>query len=171
MFKKHTYPGVGWLKWVPLVFISDQLSKWWVLTHLAPYESVSVMPGIQFILAQNRGVAFSLFDKHDGSTSGFLLLFILALTLMLLVWLVRTPPAEKWGGIALVAILGGALGNGCDRIWHGYVVDFIDLSIGRWHWYTFNIADSFITVGAVIMIVTILFFPAVPKEDSVCQKR
>ena len=54
-------------------------------------------------------------------------------------------------------ILGGALGNLCDRFWHGYVVDFIDFYIRQWHWYTFNLADSFITIGAIIMFITLFF--------------
>lgn len=166
---KQSYPGLTWLKWVPLVVLCDQLSKWWILTHLTIHDRISVLPGVKLILAQNRGVAFSLFDKHDGSTSALLLLFILGVVLTIMVWLSRTPPTHKWSGIALVGILGGAIGNLCDRAWHGYVVDFIDFSIGSWHWYTFNIADSFITMGAMIMIGAILFDAESPKE-SVCQK-
>jgi signal peptidase II len=161
--------GLSWFKWVPLVFLSDQLSKWWVLTHLTPYDSLSVMPGVKFLLAQNRGVAFSLFDKQDGTTSTLLIVFIAAVALTIMVWLARSPKTDRWSGWALVAILGGALGNLCDRIWHGYVVDFIDLSVGPWHWYTFNIADSFITVGAIVLMIILLFSPENAK-GAVCPK-
>lgn len=166
---KENRVGLSWFKWVPLIFFIDQLSKWWVLTHLNPRESLSIIPGIKLILAQNRGMAFSFFDKQDGSTSILLLLVIFIVAISVAVWLARTPPSQKWTGIALVGILGGALGNLFDRAWHGYVVDFIDLSIGHWHWYTFNLADSFITVGAIVMMCDILFSPAVSKE-SVCRK-
>ena len=108
-------------------------------------------------------------NQKAFSVVEYAVLFIIVIALTIMTWLAKTPPKDKWSGIALVGILGGALGNLCDRMWHGYVVDFIDLSVGPWHWYTFNIADSFITVGAIVMMLTIMLSPSETKE-SVCQK-
>lgn len=164
MFNKGKVVGLAWFIGVPFVVLCDQLSKMWALAHLSSHTPLNVMPGVQCILAENRGMAFSLLDKQDGTTSTLLLGIIGALIVMLLVWLARTPLSQKISGIALVSILGGAIGNLCDRIWHGYVVDFIDFSIGSWHWYTFNIADSFITIGALMMIIEILVTPHRPSN-------
>lgn len=163
---KGKWVGLSWFVWVPLVLAVDQLSKWWMLTNLTPAQTMQVFPGLQFILAENRGMAFSLLDKQDGSTSWFLLAMILTVSTVMAIWLAKTSRQEKLTGWALVSILGGALGNLWDRVSQGYVVDFIDVSYGQWHWYTFNIADAFITVGAIVMIAACIFDS---EQESSCQ--
>lgn len=151
------FPGLAWFIWVPLVFLLDQASKIGIINTLSFGESIKVLPGIQFTLAHNYGIAFSLFNKGGSLTQLALMATIIVICAIMGVWLAKTPRSDKWSGIALVFIFGGALGNLCDRIWHGYVVDFIDFYVGTWHWYTFNLADVFVTLGAICMLKTILF--------------
>jgi len=157
---KSRYPGLKWFIWIPLILISDQLSKWMIFKHLSFSEIVSVIPGFNLTFAQNHGIAFSLMNNKIGLTHIALVLFIVLITVLIAFWLAKTPTSDKVTGISFVFILGGALGNLCDRFSHGYVIDFIDLYIGSTHWYTFNLADSFITIGAVMMILSILFSSA-----------
>ncbi len=149
--------GLKWFLTLPFLFLLDQLSKWWVLNNVAMGEFVQLIPGFNLTLAHNRGVAFSLFaDKpHWGQVA--LIIFIILICAYLATWLAKTPMRDKWTGISLSLILGGALGNLCDRVWHGYVIDFVDFYVRSWHWYTFNLADAFITIGAIMMAKTILF--------------
>lgn len=155
-------PGLKWFLGVIPLFLLDQLSKWLVLENITWTKPITVMPGLQLIRAYNYGVAFSLLNQQIPWMQLGLLCFIVGICLFVAVWLVKTPLTDKWSGVALTMVLGGALGNLCDRLWHGYVVDFIDFYMGTWHWYTFNLADAFITLGAVMLIKTILF----PHEPS-----
>ena len=150
-------PGLKWLWWVPLLFALDVGSKWLILQRLSLGETMYALPNIQFTLAYNHGIAFSLFNQHEMMGRIILICFIMLISLGIAVWLVKTPMSEKWSGFSLSLILGGALGNLFDRIYYGYVIDFIDFHIHSWHWYTFNLADSFITIGAIMSIKTILF--------------
>ena len=157
MLKNKRFPGLLWLLGVPWIFLLDQVTKWLILGNLSFGERVAVIPGLQFTLNFNRGIAFSLFDKQANVGQIALLVFIIFITIMVGAWLIKTPLEEKASGISLMFILGGALGNLFDRIWHGHVIDFIDLYYGNIHFYTFNLADSFITLGALIMIKALLF--------------
>jgi len=151
--------GVSKLKWVGLsgvVVLLDQWTKWLALEHLEYARSVPVVPGLDWTLLYNRGMAFSLFS--DGGWQIWMLTILTAIVgVAIAIWLFRTPRDHHWQGCALALILGGAIGNLIDRLRFGHVVDFIDVHYGQWHWPAFNIADSGITVGAVILAF-ILFF-------------
>ncbi len=100
-------------------------------------------------------MAFSLFS--DGGWQVWMLTILTAVvSLIITVWLFRTPRDHRWQAASLALVLGGALGNLIDRLRYGHVVDFIDVYYGQYHWPAFNIADSAITVGAV-MLAIILF--------------
>ncbi|MGD9592075.1 MAG: signal peptidase II [Candidatus Berkiella sp.] len=149
--------GLKWFWAIPLLFALDQLSKYWVLTHVTMGEIFQLCPSLNIILAHNSGVAFSLFASKPAWGQMVLLALIILICTFVAIWLAKTPTKEKYNGIALSLILGGALGNLSDRIWHGYVIDFIDFYINTWHWYTFNLADTFITMGALMMAKTVIF--------------
>jgi signal peptidase II len=151
-----TMPGIKWFGWVPLLFLLDQGSKWLILKYFSYAEFYPVMPGLNLTLAYNRGIAFSLLTTHQALGQIALIGFIMAVIVAIAIWLARTDAKDTWNGISLTLILGGALGNLCDRLWHGYVIDFIDFYVNSWHWYTFNLADTFITIGALMSIKTIL---------------
>lgn len=152
---------LSWFNWVLLIailFAIDQLSKLWIVNNLSFLEVLPIMPSLQFTLAANKGIAFSLFSNSQPLAQVGLIVFILVICVVLAYMLIKTPKEDGWSRCALALMLGGALGNLSDRLIYGHVIDFVDFYIGNWHWYTFNMADVFITVGALMMAKT-LFTP------------
>ncbi len=147
------------LKWLwlsALVIVSDQFSKRLIIGSMQLRESIEILPFFNLTLLHNTGAAFSFLANAGGWQRWFFTLIALAVSAVIVVWLKRLPAAEKWQAAALALILGGALGNVIDRMRFGYVVDFLDVYYQQWHWPTFNIADSAITVGVAILVVVIL---------------
>ncbi|NLB99628.1 signal peptidase II [Halopseudomonas formosensis] len=147
--------GLVWLLLSVAVIALDLLSKWVAESSLDLYQQVPVIDGLfSFTLAYNTGAAFSFLSDAGGWQRWFFIAIAVGVSGLLLVWLARLPRSKWLESVALALILGGALGNLYDRIVHGHVVDFI---LVHWHqsWYfpAFNIADSAITVGAVMLIV------------------
>lgn len=142
---------------VPIIVLLDQYSKIWVLETLQLGQTIKLIPGLNLTLAHNYGVAFGMFNDNVMASKVILLGVAVAITLLISVWFYKTPTTQKLEQVSLVFILGGALGNIIDRVSHGYVIDFIDVYVNGWHWWTFNIADSFITIGALLLLKTILF--------------
>ncbi len=142
-----------WL-WVSVVVIGlDQLTKLWASSALDYAVPVAVIPYFNLTLLHNTGAAFSFLSEAGGWQRWFFALMALAVSTVILLWLKRLPSTKVWLAVALALVLGGALGNVWDRIYLGYVVDFIDLYYQGWHWPAFNIADSAISVGAVMLII------------------
>ena len=139
-----------------LAIIIDQASKFWILDVFGKSSlAITVTPFFNIVQTWNRGISFGLFND-DGNFNAFLL-SLLALTIVayLLRWLWGTE--TRWMGLALGLIIGGALGNVIDRAVHRAVLDFLDVHVGGYHWPAFNGADSFIAVGAVLLIFDYLF--------------
>jgi signal peptidase II len=135
------------------VLALDQWSKWLVELHLPLFSSVGVIPGLLSLThVTNTGVAFGLFAAHGDATQTWTLAAVglLALTVVL-AYFWRTPPQERLLLVALALVAGGAVGNLVDRVAAGAVTDFIDFYVGTWRWHTFNVADSAITIGLVLM--------------------
>ena len=140
------------------VLVADQWSKWWIERNLAGVGSRTIIDGfLDLTLVRNTGVAFGLFPAR-GEMLGVVLLILLGLFALgvVLVYFHRTPVRERLLLTGLALILGGAVGNLADRIAAGSVTDFIDVYYGSYHWHTFNVADSAITVGIGLMILEIL---------------
>ena len=135
-----------------LVIVFDQVSKWLMVSWLSLYETVVVMPYFNLTMAHNEGAAFSFLSQAGGWQRWLFIGLALVISVVLLVWLAKLKPTEKLEAISLSLILGGALGNVIDRISYGYVIDFIDLYIGHNHWPVFNIADSAICIGAILLV-------------------
>lgn len=153
-----THPPVNWLWLAAAVIVLDQISKFVITRYLNLYESISLLPFLNFTLLHNTGAAFSFLADAGGWQRWFFIFLGLAVSMAIVVWLRKMPAREhRWLAAALALILGGALGNVIDRAVHGYVVDFIDFYYGTWHWPAFNVADSAITVGAVMLIIDSLF--------------
>jgi len=136
----------------------DQTAKAVIVRSLGHYGSIQVIPGF-FSLSRvhNKGAIFGMFNRMDGPLITVLLTVAsLVALVMVVVYFFKTPSSEKWMKISLAFILGGALGNLTDRIVRGYVVDFLEFSVGRYRWPTFNVADSCISLGAVLLIVVFL---------------
>ncbi|RMD87380.1 MAG: signal peptidase II [Candidatus Dadabacteria bacterium] len=138
-----------------LVTALDQYTKHIILEHLAPGETITVIPSLfNIILTFNKGAAFGIFsnmpDGHRTIILGMATISALAVVAYLLV---KDYKGNLWGQIALSMVLGGAFGNIIDRIRLGMVVDFLDFYIGAYHWPAFNLADSAITAGICILIL------------------
>jgi signal peptidase II len=136
-----------------LVIVLDQVSKWWMLSWLSLYETVAIMPYFNLTMAHNYGAAFSFLAQAGGWQRWFFIGLAVIISVVLLVWLAKLKPTAKLEAISLSLILGGAIGNVIDRIMYGYVIDFLDVYVGTSHWPAFNIADSAICIGAILLIL------------------
>ena len=156
------------LKWLWLSFaviVLDQLTKY-VATDLLIYaEPVAVMPFFNLTLLHNTGAAFSFLSDAGGWQRWFFALLAIGVSAGIIVWISRLESKQKWLAIALALIVGGALGNLWDRLYFGYVVDFIQIYYEQWYWPAFNIADSAISVGAVMLLID-GFFGQSAKSDG-----
>ena len=140
--------------WVSLlVIVLDQLTKLWASSALSYAEPVPIIPFLNLTLLHNTGAAFSFLSEAGGWQRWFFALVALVISAVILVWIRRLPNGKVWLAISLALVLGGALGNVWDRIFLGYVVDFIDVYYQRWHWPAFNLADAAISVGAAMLII------------------
>lgn len=138
------------------LFMIDQSTKAWAVRRLRFGDDWQVIPGfLNFAYAQNTGVAFSMLDDHgDTGRWGLSIVALIAATLVLyFFW--RTPRSDDRILGALAMLLAGIAGNVTDRLRLGFVVDFIDVQFGSWHYPTFNVADAAICVGAGLLLLDI----------------
>jgi len=142
-----------------LVFVGDQSTKAIVESSIPERQVIPVIPGLFNIThVKNEGAAFGLFADSPAPWKTVLLIVISAALLATVVGVVWKTRRLHWeAGVGLSLILGGALSNLVDRIRMGRVVDFLDFYIRSYHWYTFNLADSAIVVGAGFLILQVLF--------------
>ncbi len=136
-----------------IVIILDQLSKYWAVKSLLPYQPVPVMPMFNFTLAYNTGAAFSFLSKSGEWHRWFFAGFSLLMSAVLIIWILRTANTAKLQILSLSLILGGAIGNLIDRALLGHVTDFIELYYKHYHWPVFNLADAAICIGALILFI------------------
>lgn len=135
--------------------VSDQLTKFWAVDVLKNGDSIKIIGNfLRFTYAENKGAAFSILQNQRT--------FFLVITLVMLIFLgyiyFKTKNITKLSKLSIAMIAGGALGNFIDRFRLGYVVDFIDVRFGEFYNFpVFNIADSFVVCGTILMIILILF--------------
>lgn len=147
-----------WLLLSLLVIALDQLTKQIALAELQAYVPHPVIPGfLNWTLAFNPGAAFSFLAGADGWQRWLFTALAIGVSAVLAFWLARTPRADWRNATPLALIIGGALGNLIDRLRLGHVTDFIQVYYQDWAWPAFNIADSAISVGAVMLVVFGLF--------------
>ncbi len=144
--------SLPWFGVAAAVIVLDQLSKWGVLAKFLPGEALELTRFFNLVLVFNKGAAFSFLSAASGWQTAFFLVIALGAALAVSVLLLRATGTRLFR-LALALILGGALGNAIDRLRFGRVVDFLDFHAGAWHWPAFNVADSAITVGALLLIV------------------
>ncbi|MBK8507296.1 MAG: lipoprotein signal peptidase [Candidatus Competibacteraceae bacterium] len=143
-----------WCWWLSgLIVLLDQVTKHLAEALLQMHQPVAILPSFNLMLTYNTGAAFSFLREAGGWQRWFFLSLGIAVSIGLIVWLTRLKPEEKRLALALALVLGGAVGNLIDRTWLGHVIDFIQLYYQNWYWPTFNIADSAITVGAVLLVL------------------
>lgn len=142
-----------WL-WLSLFIVAlDQSSKWVVDHTLQLYQSVPLMPSFQLTYLRNEGAAFSFLSSAGGWQRWFFVALALTSSVAIGIWLGRLNRTQTREAIGWALVLGGAIGNLIDRLVWGYVIDFLDVYYGNWHWPAFNVADSAITVGVGLLLL------------------
>lgn len=151
-----------------LVALVDQLTKLWVVDLLMGRPPVDVVDGfIRLVYVRNYGAAFGFLNDASTQWQTWFFVGTAVITACILLWMLRTlPPAARAGRLGIGLVLGGALGNVIDRIRIGYVIDFLDVYVGRYHWPAFNVADAGITVGACLLAYALLTAPEPAKTNG-----
>jgi len=143
--------GTRWLWLSAAVVVADLATKAWVSRVFAPGDVLQVTSFFNLVLTFNPGAAFSFLAGAGGWQRWFFTAVAIAISVVLVVML-RRPHRDRLVPLALALVLGGALGNLWDRLTLGHVVDFIQLHAGGYYWPAFNVADSAITVGVVLLV-------------------
>ena len=162
MTKNKTGLSFLWLSAV--AFILDLLTKYIVVQRFDLYESVNLLPVFNLTYVRNYGAAFSFLADSGGWQRWFFAGIAIGISVILAVMMYRSKATQKLNNIAYALIIGGALGNLFDRLWHGFVVDMIDFYVGDWHFATFNLADTAICVGAALIVLE-GFLPSKAKKQ------
>ncbi len=131
---------------ISIVFL-DQLTKYLVVKNISPLDSIEILPFLHLVNVRNTGAAFGMF--RNLSSESFILISITAV-----IFVTYLLIKNAYNNVGLSLLLGGAIGNLIDRLLYGEVVDFIDFSIGDFHWPAFNVADSSLTVGIGLILLT-----------------
>ncbi len=160
----------GRLKWLwlsLLVFVLDQASKLFFENSLSLYQQIVIIPDyFSWTLAYNKGAAFSFLASESGWQRWFFAAVAVVVSVVLVVWLKRLKANETWLALALALVLGGAIGNLFDRVVYGHVIDFILVHWqNRWYFPAFNLADSAITLGAILLALD-MFKPQKSGEPA-----
>jgi len=148
-----TTTRAAWFGLAGAVLALDQLTKAWVLAALPLHQPVAVLPFFNLLLVHNPGAAFSFLAGAGGWQRWFFTVLSVVIAAGIAIWLARSAWRRPGLATALALVLGGALGNLVDRLRFGYVVDFLDVHAAGWHWPAFNLADSAISCGAVLLLL------------------
>lgn len=150
-----------YLFFIPSLFIVliDQVTKYIILNNIPVNTSIEVIKGFfNIVHVRNNGIAFGILRGNWGGVTSFILILITGIiTVALIVWVMRIKDDERLLHYSLSMIIGGAIGNLIDRIRLNEVVDFLDFYIQSFHWPAFNVADSSITIGTILLAIKILF--------------
>jgi signal peptidase II len=141
-----------WFAIAAAIVVADQLTKWIVLARFAAGERLEVTSFFNMVLVFNKGAAFSFLANAPGWQTPLLAGFAIVAAAVVS-YLLHKDPQKRLFCSGLTLILGGAVGNVIDRLRFGHVVDFLDFHALGWHWPAFNVADSAITVGAILLIL------------------
>lgn len=133
-----------------IIFILDQFTKYLIKSHVSPYEVIRVLPFFNIVYVENIGSAFGMFKSLGNA-------FFMVIAALAMVFVTVLIIKDRDNRLSFSLILGGAAGNLTDRIIRGYVIDFLDVYAGRFHWPSFNVADSALTIG-IFMFALKLFF-------------
>ena len=164
MIKKLTIKKLA-VPFILILIFLDQVTKWWIINYIMqPIKILPITPFFNIVLTWNSGISFGIFS-NQGSFSVIILSTLATLIVFFLaVWLMKAE--NKKLIIGLICIIGGAIGNIIDRVYHGAVIDFLDFHIKSYHWPAFNVADSCIFIGATLIILDSLF-PDKKEETSI----
>ncbi len=154
-----------WYLLAGIVILLDQVSKYAVSANLEMHSPVIFTSFFNFTLMHNHGAAFSFLSDAGGWQRYLFSGLAAVVSIGLVIWLARTPAAKRWEPIALALVLGGAIGNLYDRVTLGYVVDFIVVHYNDYYWPAFNVADSAISIGAIMLLIDALVSPNTEKPS------
>lgn len=141
-----------WLIIAAVIIICDQLTKLWIVKLFQGGQFINLTSFLNIVLAYNKGAAFSFLASASGWQRYFFT-GISIIAVLFILYFMRKNAGQKLFCSAFSLILGGAIGNLIDRVLYGQVTDFIDFHIGTWHWPAFNVADSAITIGAILFVI------------------
>ncbi len=137
------------------IIILDRISKWIVLSNMEPYETIPLIKDVfHLTYAKNTGAAFSIFKGNATLLAGFSVI-VIGVMIYFLIRQLKRQPDKKWFIISISMIVGGAIGNLIDRLYYGFVIDFFDFRLINFA--VFNVADSFVTVGGILLCAFLLF--------------
>lgn len=152
------YPrNLFWLGLSVLAIVLDQWTKWIANTHLTYADSIPVLPFLNWTLLYNYGAAFSFLSDAGGWQRYFFTILAAVVSAIFVIWLMRMPKKLVLLPMGVALILGGAIGNLIDRATLGYVVDFIHVYYKNSHFPAFNLADSSITLGVILLLIDTFF--------------
>ena len=143
---------VLWLGIALVVVLLDQASKIMMSQFLLYGQSEAITSYFNLVMVYNKGAAFSFLSDQPGWQRYFFTAVSVIASLFIL-WMLKRHPTQRLFCWSLALILGGAVGNLIDRIAYGHVIDFLDFHVGGWHWPAFNVADSAITIGAILFVL------------------
>ena len=148
MLKKHLVD----FSIIIFIFLIDRVSKLFIINSPETYEQygISITSFLNFNLIWNEGIAFGLFSFDEKLYYNFLTIFICLITVVIIWLMFRSSGFEK---LSYIMIIGGSLGNIFDRIFYSAVPDFIDIHFYNYHWFIFNVADIFITLGVILILI------------------
>jgi signal peptidase II len=165
--KKDYFWKLGYLVITGGVFMIDLVTKAWAASRLRTQGDMPVIEGfLNFAYAYNTGVAFSMLDDHGDLGRWALSAVAVFGALLVLYFFLRTPLSDRRTLSGLAFLLAGILGNVTGRLQYGFVVDFIDVQFGAWHYPTFNVADISIWIGAGLLILEMIYSKKEKTEDS-----
>ena len=148
------------------IFSVDRLSKVYILkmAELEGIVNIYITKYLNFYLIWNKGVAFGLFSFNESFVYNLITSIIITVTIVILIMIIKNEGFKKY---SLLLVFGGSLGNLFDRVYYSAVPDFIDLHINNFHWFIFNIADIFITLGIICLIYVEIFFKNGKNEELI----
>lgn len=156
MFHTPRKRRLPWLSLSILVIGLDQLIKHWIANQISLNQQLEILPFFNLTHTLNRGAAWGFLNTAGGWQIGFFAIIAILASMTIVMCIYRLPPKNHWFSCALSLLLGGVIGNLIDRISHGSVVDFIQLHYHSWYFPDFNIADSAITIGTALLILSLM---------------
>lgn len=155
--KSSSRTALVWI-WISLLVIGlDQYSKDWISHQFQLHDTYDITSFLRLYLAHNKGAAFSMLAEYPKLALYVFSSFSALVVMGLVFWLFTLQSSSRWVAVSISLILGGAIGNLIDRIRYGYVIDFIDVYVNEWHWPIFNIADTAVCIGAVMLVIDIIW--------------
>ncbi len=148
---------INYLFLILTITLLDQMTKYLILIHIPLHSNKTVIKGFfNLTHIRNDGAVWGLLSYTGNSLIPKIITILSLVSFIIIIYFFfKTPSRCKFDLISLSFIMGGAIGNILDRIFRGYVIDFLDFYIKRWHWANFNIADSFITIGVILLVISI----------------